>query len=183
MCWPPSVVCKGPPEPGVQDLALSCIVYAVKSLCWIIAVVESLHPLGSCRELADRELKGVGDIAWGGGGRANQEHFYGVYAASQALGSWNLQTWEFVPQACLTPFRDKGGEGGVCIGASIGEYCRSMLTGAAALQQLQNCTCSLHDVKLVGSAEHGGLCCTPSPFFLLALLHSLLKEKCCCWFF
>lgn len=55
---------KGPPEPGVQDLALSCIVYAVKSLCWIIAVVESLHPLGSCRELADRGLKGDGDIAW-----------------------------------------------------------------------------------------------------------------------
>lgn len=56
---------KGPPEPGVQDLALSCIVYAVKSLCWIIAVAESLHPLGSCRELADRGLKGDGDIAWG----------------------------------------------------------------------------------------------------------------------
>lgn len=55
---------KGPPEPRVQDLALSCTVHTVKSLCWVITVAESLLPLGSCRELAARGLKGDGDIAW-----------------------------------------------------------------------------------------------------------------------
>lgn len=54
------------------------MLYSVKSLFCVIAVVESLHPLGSCRELAARgQWHGLG-----GGGRADWEHCCGVCSTS-----------------------------------------------------------------------------------------------------
>jgi len=85
----------------------------------------------------------------------------------QQVGLWDHKISEPVNlfhKPALHCFRRWSGVG-VRIGVSIRNYCRNVLAGAAAFQQLQRGTCSLHVVKLVGSGEHGGLCYTPSLFF------------------
>jgi len=143
----------------------------VKSLCWV--TVRSLLCLGSFRELSAGRLKGDGDIACGGG-RANWERFYGVCAAGRALGSQNLRTCEFVPQACPALFQEveRGWCPHWCVYQKLLQE-RARWGGcfpAAPARHVQFACCETGRIRRAWWAL-----LHPITVFLLALLHSLLK--------